>query len=190
MSFDDKKKWDEKYNQKPQLLKPRPHSIKLEKMLDRIKGNKALDVACGSGRNTIFLANKGFLVDAVDIARKPLEIINQQNNPNIKTILADLDNFNLENNLYDLIVMCNFLDRSLVEKLKASLALNGVFFIETYMKHPKNEKPDSNPDFLLGKDELKTFFISGYEVLDYEEFENETFETYRMQKQYICVRKK
>ena len=30
--------------------------------------------------------------------------------------------------------------------------------METYMNHKINENPSSNPDFLLQKDELKTFY--------------------------------
>ena len=52
-----------------------------------------------------------------------------------------------------------------------------------------NEKPSSNPDFLLKKDELKTFFDDAFEVLDYDEFLNEENELYRMKKQSIAIRK-
>ena len=52
-----------------------------------------------------------------------------------------------------------------------------------------NEKPSSNPDFLLKKDELKTFFNDSFEVLDYDEFLNEKNELYRMKKQSISIRK-
>ena len=67
--------------------------------------------------------------------------------------------------------------------------LDGILFIETYMHDIINEKPSSNPDFLLKKDELKTFFDDAFEVLDYDEFLNEENELYRMKKQSIAIRK-
>ena len=66
---------------------------------------------------------------------------------------------------------------------------DGVLFIETYMEDEMNEKPASNPDFLLKKNELKTFFDDNFELLDYEEFFNEDNELYKMKKQFIAIRK-
>ncbi len=53
-----------------------------------------------------------------------------------------------------------------------------------------NEKQDSNVDNLLKKDELKSIFSDGYDVIHYNEFENEAHELYRMQKQVIVVKKR
>ncbi len=57
------------------------------------------------------------------------------------------------------------------------------------MHDPINEKPPSNPDFLLKKDELKTFFDNTYEIIDYSEFENEEYEIYKMKKQSITIKR-
>ena len=57
------------------------------------------------------------------------------------------------------------------------------------MHDEKNNKPNSNPDFLLKKDELKTFFDKSFELIDYEEFDNEKNELYKMKKQAIIIRK-
>ncbi|MGB5917628.1 MAG: tellurium resistance protein TehB, partial [Arcobacter sp.] len=85
--------------------------------------------------------------------------------------------------------MTNFLDRKLIPKLANALKKDGILFIETYMHDKINEKPPSNPDFLLQKDELKSFFDDQFEILDYDEFENEDYELYRMKKQSIEVKK-
>ena len=103
------------------------------------------------------------------------------------------DDWNFEyevpENSYDFIVMTNFLDRNIIVKLSNALKNDGILFIETYMHDIINEKPSSNPDFLLKKDELKTFFDDAFEVLDYDEFLNEENELYRMKKQSIAIRK-
>lgn len=189
MAQKDKDKWNKKYNNTPELLEDREASKKLIEVIEKIKGKKALDIACGGGRNSIYLANKGFEVDAVDISEVALETLDKKNIPNITTKIVDLDNFIPEKNSYDLIIMTNFLDRELIPHLIDALKKDGVIFIETYMFHEENEKPPSNPSFLLEKDELKTFCSQYLELLDYDEFFNEKYELYKMRKQSIAAKK-
>ena len=191
MAIEDKEKWNKKYKNTPELLASRPQSYKLSNIINYAKGLDALDVACGSGRNSIFLANSGFNVTSVDISEVALDSLNEKNNPKIKTQLVDLDTHKFDENSYDLIIMTNFLDRKAIPKLVNALKKDGVLFIETYMFHEENEKPPSNPDFLLKEGELKNFFDEKeVEIIEYDEFFNESFELYKMRKQAIAIRKK
>jgi len=191
MAIEDKEKWNKKYKNTPELLANRPQSYKLSNIINYAKGLDALDVACGSGRNSIFLANSGFNVTSVDISEVALDSLNEKNNPKIKTQLVDLDTHKFDENSYNLIIMTNFLDRKAIPKLVKALKKEGVLFIETYMFHQENEKPPSNPDFLLKEGELKSFFDENeVEILEYDEFFNENFELYKMRKQAIAIRKK
>lgn len=188
MSQKDKLKWDKKYQETTSLLKDREPSENLKKIVEKTKGKKALDVASGAGRNSIYLANNGFDVEALDISSVALEVLNNKGFKNISCKLVDLDEYKIPKNNYDLIVMTNFLDRNLIPKLSNALKMDGVLFIETYMEDELNEKTSSNPDFLLKKDELKTFFNDNFELLVYDEFLN-TEELYKMKKQFIAIRK-
>jgi tellurite methyltransferase len=189
MAQTDKLKWNKKYKNTPSLLEKREPSKKLINLLTKVKGTKALDVACGAGRNSTYLASKGFEVLAIDISEVALTELNKKGFENITCKLVDLDEYEVPKNFYDLIVMTNFLDRNLIPKLASALKIDGVLFIETYMNDMLNEKPPSNPDFLLQKDELTSFFDDSFEILDYDEFENEDCEMYKMKKQSIGVRK-
>jgi tellurite methyltransferase len=188
MSQKDKLKWDKKYQETTSLLKDREPSKNLKKIVEKTKGKKALDVASGAGRNSIYLANNGFDVESLDISSVALDILNNKGFKNISCKLVDLDEYEIPKNNYDLIVMTNFLDRNLIPKLSNALKIDGVLFIETYMEDELNEKPSSNPDFLLKKDELKTFFDDNFELLAYDEFLNSD-ELYKMKKQFIAIRK-
>jgi len=194
MSLKDKQKWDTKYIKKSQLLKPRKPSINLVNHLDKCIGKRALDLGCGAGRNTIYLAQNGFSVDALDIAQIALDALHVElekqdllEKVNIK--LTDLDKFEAEKNSYDLALMCNFLDRKLIEKVKQTLSKDGIFIVETYMIDENNEKKDSNQDYLLKENELKQIFKNGYEILFYDEYDNEPHEIYQMKKQVIVAKK-
>lgn len=195
MSLKDKEKWDSKYLKKPQLLIPRDASVHLQKYISKVKKGKVLDLACGSGRNTLFLAQNGFRVDAQDIAKIALDALDTQLKTKnlshlVNTKLIDLDNFSQINNKYNLILMCNFLDRALIQKAKQTLKKGGIFIVETYMFDDENEKGDSDKINLLNKNELKEIFGDSYDIIFYDEYNNEPHEIYQMRKQVVVARKR
>ncbi len=195
MSEQDRKKWDEKYRTKQQLLKPREASENIKKFVKPTVGGKALDLACGAGRNAIYLAKQGYEVDALDIAEAALMALTAEARREevgllINSRLIDLDSYTPPKESYDLIIMMNFLDRGLIMRAYEGLKRGGLFIVETYMDDDSNEKEGSSADNLLKKEELKIIFGEKDEVLFYDEFENEAYELYSMQKQVIVVKKR
>ena len=189
MAIKDEIKWNKKYKENPKLLQDRDASKKLQEIINLTSGKNALEIACGSGRNSIYLANQGFQVSALDISKVAIDRLEEKNHKNIKTQVIDLEGYKPEENSFDLIVKTNYLDRDIIFNLAKALKQKGILFIETYMDDKENNKPNSNPNFLLKKNELKTFFNKNYEILDYQEFDNKKNELYRMKKQAIVVRK-
>lgn len=189
MAIEDKIKWNEKYKSTPKLLEKREVGQKLREALTYATIGNALDIASGAGKNSIFLAENNFEVESLDISSVALDVLKSKDYKNITTKLIDLDGYNPSENCYDFIVMTNYLDREIIPKLAKALKKKGILFIETYMVHEINTKKTSNPDYLLKKDELKTFFDESYTLLDYSEFDNEPFELYRMKKQSITIQK-
>ena len=103
MALNDKIKWDKKYQETASLTGDRNPSEKLIKIVEKTKGKKALDVASGVGRNSIYLAKLGFDVLALDISKVALEVLNSKGFSNISCELADLDEYEIAKNNYDLI---------------------------------------------------------------------------------------
>ena len=56
MAQKDEIKWNKKYKEIPSLLQTREVSKKLMQIVQKAKGKKALDIASGAGRNSIYLA--------------------------------------------------------------------------------------------------------------------------------------
>ncbi len=194
MSIEDKIKWNEKFSTKTELLQPREASPYLKKYSKKSLGIKALDLASGSGRHALYLAKRGFDVDAVDIsdvACKRLSfIIKRDAIDSLHVECCDLDTYTIKSTYYDFIVMSNYLDRSLILTVSQGLKNGAIFMIETYMQDESNEKKESKNSNLLAKKELYTFFDESFDVLEYKEFDNESYEIYRMKKQVIVVQKK
>jgi tellurite methyltransferase len=72
MSEADREKWDARYREGAYAERRHPTAL-LAEWLPRLTPGRALDVACGAGRNALFLASGGYRVDAVDISRAALE---------------------------------------------------------------------------------------------------------------------
>ncbi|WP_324170606.1 class I SAM-dependent methyltransferase [Sulfurimonas sp.] len=162
--LEDKQRWNERYQEHPI---PDNVSKILEKYVDNVNIGQALDIACGMGRNTHFLASKGFDIDAVDISDYALSKIKKS--PIITKIEADLDKYNIAPNKYDLILNTNYLNRRLLSQMKDGLKQGGVVMFETFIiAHGDFKLPTMNLDYLLRKNELLHSFI-GLDVIYYEE---------------------
>lgn len=161
--IEDRQRWNKRFVEFPM---PSNAAKIVEKYISNGQIGQALDVACGTGRNTHFLAEKGFVVDAVDISDYALAKI--KNSDKINKIDTDLDNYNLVPNRYDLIVNTNYLNRRLVSQMKDALKDGGVLMFETFIVAHGDKKGSMNPDYLLKINELLHSFI-GLNIIYYEE---------------------
>ena len=165
MSLEDKERWEKKY---AAHFIPRGNVEVVERYAKLAKGRRALDLACGMGRNSRVLLEKGFEVDALDIS--PTAIASLQNIEHLHAKEVDFDTYLLEENKYDLIVCTYFLKRELFPQIERALKENGVLIFETFMQHTDNTKEPSNKSFLLEEGELEATFKEKYEIVHLKEF--------------------
>jgi len=162
--IEDKARWNERHVSRPMSDDA---NKTLLKYIEHANVGQALDVACGTGRNTHFLCEKGFDVDAVDISDYALSQV--KNHAHITKIEADLDTYNITSNKYDLIINMNYLNRRLASQMKEGLKKDGLIIFETFIvAHGEFQMPTTNLDYLLRKNELLHLFI-GLDVIYYEE---------------------
>lgn len=165
MAKEEKKRWNEKYQNNP--IPERPVAL-ITEYAKLATGRQALDIACGMGRNSKYLASIGFEVDALDISSVAIEAL--QETPHIHPKEVDFDHFVLPKNSYDLIICTYFLKRELFAQITEALVDGGIFLFETFLYHPENEKAPSNPAFLLNEGELEIVFDHEYEILHLREY--------------------
>ena len=123
---------------------------------------RVLDLAAGSGRHSLHLANLGFSVLAVDRDAVALEALAQLN----PSLAIDIEQLDLEgptwpladrSGLFDAVVVTNYLYRPYLELLPDLLAEGGVLIYETFAHGNAAFGKPSNPDFLLQTGELLDF---------------------------------
>lgn len=162
--LEDKIRWNEKYLQN--TLNTEPSKI-LQEYASMANIGRAIDIACGAGRNTHYLADLGFIVDAVDISDVGLK--NVKKSATIVKTECDLDKYNLAPNHYDLILNINFLNRRLNSQIKDALKSGGLLIYESFLlAYGEFNLPTTNLDYLLRKNELLHTFI-GLDIIYYEE---------------------
>lgn len=132
---------------------------------------RVLDLACGSGRHAVWLAQQGFGVDAVD--RDPAALAGMAEIAHIHVLLADLEtgSWPYPDRRFDGIVVSRYLHRPLLPKLHEALNPGGVLIYETFMAGNERYGKPGNPDFLLQPDELMTVYSPWLKVVAFAQGE-------------------
>lgn len=152
----------------PEMIRP---SRWLEQCIKYLPaGARVLDMACGSGRHSRYLAEKNYPVLAVD--RNTLALAGLSNIPGVETQAMDLEGevWPLAGETFAGVLVTNYLWRPRFGELLALLAPGGVLIYETFMLGNEAYGKPSNPDFLLRPQELRALIQSaGLRELDFVE---------------------
>ena len=166
---EDQVRWDKRYAEKEYAQDPNPLLVEYYSLANK---GKALDIAAGNGRNSLFLQNQGFEVEAIDISEVALELIKQKH-PKINTQHVDLDRHRLKEKQYDIIVNCNYLNRGIFADIRDALRPKGLLFFRTFVEGDQGRNPETpyRKEFYLQRNELLHSFLS----LDIHLYQEEYF---------------
>lgn len=101
--------WNQRYNTKEFIWTVKPNRF-LEEEVTNLKPGKALDLAAGEGRNSVWLAENGWKVSAVDFSDAAIEKAGQLASTRdvvdrIDFQVADLRNYEPKTAFYDLVML-------------------------------------------------------------------------------------
>ena len=139
--------------------------------LHRLSHGRALEIACGHGRNAIFLAEHGYLVDAIDISRHALLQAQHRATSlglSVNWIQADLDQIELPKLIYNVIVSSFYRIQNLAPFIVAALSPNGILLCEDHLLSPQPVDGQLGEKHRLQPGELPALF-SSLIPLHYEE---------------------
>lgn len=169
MSKQDRDKWNQRYAE-DSYRKTNPVTL-VSDWLPKIPVGRALDIACGAGRNAILLAQTGFEVDAIDISLEGLRRAQQTAGElglNINWIEHDLDEpYPFESN-YNLIIVMWYVDLNLVNRLCECLKPGGYLVCQEHLVTEQEAIGPTNTNFRVAPGTLREA-ASGLEILLYEE---------------------
>ena len=135
----------------------------------RVSGRTAVDLACGAGRDSVYLAQRGWQVTSIDNKSDTLERCKQlahANQVDIDTKFIDLEAEEkpLNNVSADLVLIMRYLHRPLFPAIDKLLKAKGAIIYSTFMVGSEKYGSPKNPNYLLKPGELADIFAS-YEVL-------------------------
>jgi SAM-dependent methyltransferase len=159
--------WEQRYrsgDRSREDLEPAPNPLLAQTAAAR-KPGKALDLGCGAGRNSIWLAEQGWQVTAVDGSAAAIEILRKhaaERGVNVEAQVADLEKgeYRVQPESWDLIAMCYYWQISLLDPAKQGMLPGGLVLVIAHIA-PPGEEPTEHQ---LRPGELETHF-SGWEIL-------------------------
>ena len=153
-------KWDRKYQSK-NIISNTPSSVLTTNLHLLPCQGTALDLACGPGGNALVLADYGLETSAWDLSSVALSHLSKtakSRQLSITIAHRDIVNQPPDSNSFDVIVVSNFLDRSLIPAIISALKPNGLVFYQTFTKQRVVNPAPVNPNYKLDPNELLRLF--------------------------------
>ena len=160
--------WEQRYRSSDTGAEEAPTALVVE-TAGSLPPGTAIDLACGAGRNALYLAQKGWTVTAVDGSETAIELVRQRADVrglSVQTLMADLtrESFKMPPGQFDLIVMAYYLQRDLFTQVKQAVRPGGLVLAIVHTPEPGESWTQKR----AAPGELRGFF-GGWEILhDYE----------------------
>ena len=133
---------------------------------------RALDLACGAGRNALCLAEAGYEVEALDISGTAIERARAaaiERGLEVDWRVSDLDGFEPARGRFNLITVIRYTNREMMERLPEGLADGGMLLVEHHLRTAAPVGGPTSRAFRLAPNELVDLFHGRLRVLFYDE---------------------
>ena len=152
--------WNERYRSREEI-DDEPAKVLVDAASD-LEPGRALDLACGAGRNAIWLARRGWEVVAIDGASEAIRIV-REHAPEIDARVLDLESdapLPFDDETFDLVAILFFLHRPLFAEAKRLVRPGGIIVTTARM----------SGTFAIAPGEMRSVF-KGFEILHEREGE-------------------
>jgi SAM-dependent methyltransferase len=158
--------WNERYRAREEQhdLESGPTPLVIETVQHLLPG-RSLDLACGAGRNSLWLAERGWRATAIDGAAEAIALLEEKAarlSVTVQTEVADLtsENFSLPMNQWDLVLVCYYLQQNLFPLIKKAVVPGGIVLAIAHVTEAGEEPTETR----LLPGELAGYF-EGWEIL-------------------------
>lgn len=167
-----KELWDRWFREGVYSQNPDPPRV-LEQYVDWFPDGRALDVATGTGRLSVFLATRGYAVDAIDQSREGLRVARQRaadRGVEANWLQADAGSFVFPQERYDLVTIRSYRALDRLTDITDALKQDGVLFYQDHLRttEPMTSGPLDDRS-RVGANELLRACL-GLTVIHYKEF--------------------
>lgn len=181
--------WNERYSDRERAAENRPAApaALVKHWADQSHPGSALDLACGTGRNALYLAGRGWQVSAVDGAPAAIEYLREsaaEQGLEIQADVADLTGpeFRIQPGSWDLISVCYYLQRNLFPAIRLGVRPGGVALAIVHIV----ERGEGPTETRAVPGELRSYF-EGWNMLHYREGKSQDPEHRRAVAEILAV---
>ncbi len=153
-------RWNKRYRS-GDLGASRPAPILVE-ILGQLTPGRALDLACGAGRNAFYLLDHGWSVLAVDASAEALDIVRQAR-IEVRQIDLEREPIPFADESFDLVCIIHFLHRPLFADARRLLRRGGIVVSVIH-----TTRSTMNPLYTLAPGELRSYFADWEVIVDRE----------------------
>ncbi|WP_255151069.1 class I SAM-dependent methyltransferase [Halorarius halobius] len=130
--------WDERFASGSYPTDPDPSPV-LDRYVDAFPDGRALDVATGTGRNAVFLAERGYEVDGLDQSREGLRIARENARERgvggrFNPVQADVDTYEFPEAEYAVVTVSFYRPMDRLPDITAALEPGGVLFVQHHLR--------------------------------------------------------
>lgn len=143
----------------------------LVEVAEQLPGGCCLDIAAGRGGNALFMARRGYRVDAVDWNVERLMVAQSaavRQGVRLNLIAADMTAYRLGLERYDVVLCFRYLERGIFPAMARALKPGGALVFETFTRAYRKIRPDFPLPYCLEPGELLRAF-PGLHVALYRE---------------------
>ena len=181
--------YDDKYKETKDYFGKEPVGILKEHYKKIDKSKLVLDIGTGQGRNALFLAKKGYEVDAIDESKVSIEIVSalaKKENVSINTYQGGFETFGEDGKMYSGVLLIGLLPLispdsilTLQKKLNLWTEKRSLIFVTAFStEDPSYIKTQESEDWIIigknsfknDKGEFRTYFAKGEIIELFPEF--------------------
>ncbi len=143
----DLRQWDARYRSRASEDLHSPATELVIQTANKLTPGRALDLACGTGRNAIWLARQGWQVTAVDGAPEAIGILRERALEAGVAVHAEVANlqtgeYRIAPAAWDLITICYYLQRDLISSAMLGLRPGGLLLVIVHITEDGEEPTD------------------------------------------------
>lgn len=177
MSEADRIKWDDHYRGRACAAMAEPNPLLVE-WLPRLEIDSpsplAADVACGAGRHALYLARRGWRVEAMDISPVALDAlasVARAEGLAITCLQRDFEPLppatlpSFEPGRYDLAIVMRYTNLPLIGQLAGAIRAGGYLVAEAYLKATDSGGGPCNPAYRVAPGEFEAVAARDFDLM-------------------------
>ncbi len=180
--MDQKKLWEKKWKDRREQFSPNNFAIRAHKFIGK-SHRKLLDLGCGNGHDSLYFAQNGLQVTAVDWSKDCLDQLielSKKKDVKIEVIRQSIPQLKIKDNSMDIIyahLSLHYFDNetteSIFNKIYEALRKNGLFFLKCKSiddeLYGKGRKLENN--MYVFKNHVRHFFDKNYMAIQLKKFQ-------------------